>query len=354
MLDNDISRQLQQQVEQAIADKTPLSISAGKSKLFYGNQVDGQTLDVSQHSGIINYEPTELVVTARAGSNLKQLEQVLDGENQMFGFEPPAFDDSATIGGTIACNLSGPRRAFSGAARDFVLGSKIINGKGESIHFGGEVMKNVAGYDVSRLMCGAMGTLGVMQELSIKVLPKPETELTLVHEMDSYESLNKVHQLGQSALPISATAFDDNKLYIRLSGSEPAATAARDLIGGDVVDDGNNYWLNLKEQKLEFFNQEGNLWRLSLASNTPVLNLPGEILCEWNGAQRWLVSNENEEVIRDAVAKLGGHAVCYRQQSKPESVFHPLETGLLKIHRHLKNAFDPTGLMNPGKMYTEI
>jgi len=354
MLDNDISQQLQQRVEQAIADNTPLAISAGNSKKFYGSQTKGTLLDISQHSGIINYEPTELVVTVRAGTNLKQLEEILATENQMFGFEPPAFAQSATIGGTIACNFSGPRRPYSGAARDFVLGSKIINGKAEIIHFGGEVMKNVAGYDVSRLMCGAMGTLGIMLELSIKVLPKPETELTLVHETNSQKSLIKVHQLGQSALPISATSFDDNKLYIRLSGTDGAVTAASKTIGGDKVADGIDYWVKLKEQQLEFFNQESNLWRLSLASNTPILNISGKTLYEWNGAQRWLLSDENETAIRDVVTKLGGHAICYRQQSKPKSVFHPLEAGLLKLHRQLKNAFDPSGLFNPGRMYAEI
>jgi glycolate dehydrogenase FAD-binding subunit len=354
MTDNDISKELQNQVQQAIADKTPLSISAGNSKKFYGNQSIATSLDVSQHSGIISYEPTELVVTVRAGSNLKQIEKILEAENQMFGFEPPAYAETATIGGTIACNLSGPRRAFSGAARDFVLGCKIINGKGEILHFGGEVMKNVAGYDVSRLMCGAMGTLGVLLELSIKVLPKPETEVTLIHEMKINESLNKVHQLNRAALPISATSFDQNNLYIRLSGSQGAVSAATKLVGGDELEQGDAYWLKLKEHQMEYFKQKSNLWRLSLASNTPALKLSGKTYYEWNGALRWLVSDENEIVIRETVAKQGGHAVCYRQHNKPDNVFHPLDTGLLKLHQKIKNAFDPCGIFNPGKMYSEI
>jgi len=354
MTNNDISKQLQEQVKQAIDNKTPLSIASGNSKNFYGNQVVATPLNVSQHSGIINYEPTELVITVRAGSKLNQIEQALTAENQMFGFEPPAYSETATIGGTIACNLSGPRRPFSGAARDFVLGCKIINGKGEILHFGGEVMKNVAGYDVSRLMCGAMGTLGVLLELSIKVLPKPETEVTLVHEMNIHESLNKVHQLNRSALPISASSFDDNTLYLRLSGSQGAVSAATKLIGGDKVEDGDNYWLKLKEQQMEFFKKESNIWRLSLASNAPGLKLPGKTLYEWNGAQRWLLSDENEMVIREAVTKLGGHAICYRQHNKTDSVFHPLDMGLLKLHQKIKHAFDPSSIFNPGKMYTEI
>jgi len=354
MIENDISEQLYDQVKQAISAQTPLSIVAGNSKKFYGHQLDATPLDVSQHSGILNYEPTELVVTVRAGSNLKQVEQLLAGENQMFGFEPPAYADTATIGGTIACNLSGPRRAFSGAARDFVLGCKVINGKGEILHFGGEVMKNVAGYDVSRLMCGAMGTLGVLSELSIKVLPKPETEVTLVYDMTINESLHKVHQLKQSAMPISATSFDDNKLYIRLSGSQGAVTEATKLIGGDKLEQSDDYWLALKEQQLAFFKKQRNLWRLSVSSNTPVLNLPGQTLYEWNGAQRWLISDEKETVIRDAIAKQGGHATCYYQYNTTEQVFHPLAPGLVKLHQKIKNAFDPARLFNPGKMYSEI
>jgi glycolate oxidase FAD binding subunit len=354
MTNNDSSKQLQEQVKQAIDNKTPLSIASGKSKNFYGNQVVGTPLDVSQHSGIISYEPTELVITVRAGSKLKQIEETLAAENQMFGFEPPAYGETATIGGTIACNLSGPRRAFSGAARDFVLGCKIINGKGEILHFGGEVMKNVAGYDVSRLMCGAMGTLGVLLELSIKVLPKPEIEVTLIHEMNINESLNKAHLLNRSALPISATSFNDNNLYIRLSGSQGAVSAATKLIGGDKVEEGDDYWLKLKEQQLEFFKKESNIWRLSMASNAPVLKLPGKTLYEWNGALRWLLSDENEMVIREAVAKQGGHAICYRQYNKANNVFHPLDSSLLKLHQKMKNAFDPCNVFNPGKMYKEI
>ncbi|MDH5766867.1 MAG: glycolate oxidase subunit GlcE, partial [Gammaproteobacteria bacterium] len=301
-----------------------------------------------------NYEPTELVVTVRAGTNLRELEKTLASENQMFGFEPPAYGDAATIGGTIACNLSGPGRAFSGSARDFVLGSKIINGKAEVLHFGGEVMKNVAGYDVSRLMCGAMGTLGALLELSIKVLPRPETELTLVHEMTAAESLTKVHQLARKSLPITATCFDDHNLYIRLSGSEAAVKAAGKFTGGDHVATGNDFWKQLKEHQLGFFNHDKNLWRLSLVSNAPLLTLAGKTLYEWNGALRWLVTDEDETSIRQQVAEHGGHAICFRQQQKTGQVFHPLDNGLFKLHRQLKKAFDPDAIFNPGKMYPEL
>jgi len=293
-------------------------------------------------------------MTARAGTPLKEIESVLDAENQMLGFEPPAFGKAASIGGTVACGFSGPRRAFAGSTRDFVLGSTIINGKAERIHFGGEVMKNVAGYDVSRLMCGAMGTLGVLVDLSLKVLPKPESELTLAFEMGAADALMEVHRLARQSLPISATCFDDEMLYVRLSGSEGATRAAYEQLGGDEVPAGESFWQRVKEHELDIFQQQKNIWRISLASNSPLLNLAGQQLYEWNGALRWLASEEDEQHIREEVARYGGHATCFRQHRKSEQVFHPLESGLLKLHRELKRAFDPEAILNPGRMYAEI
>ena len=348
------SNDIQQQVAQARASGTPLNICGGNSKRFYGREPHGETLDVSGHKGVINYEPTELVITARAGTPLKDIERVLADENQMLAFEPPAFGKSATIGGTIACNLSGPRRAFSGAARDFVLGCSLINGKAEQLHFGGEVMKNVAGYDVSRLMCGAMGTLGVLLEVSIKVLPRPEVEATLVYEMRPEDALRKVHAMARQSLPVSASCFDHSTLHLRLSGTERAVTSARQSLGGDTSPFGPAFWDELKEHELSYFSANKDVWRLSLASNSPVLNLEGKSLYEWNGAQRWLISDEDDEKIRDEVARYDGHAVYFRRHGTHENVFHPLKTGLLAIHRQLKTAFDPDAILNPGRMYAEI
>ena len=219
---NDASRDLQAQVEQAYQNKTPLRIEGSNSKHWYGNSVaqdNTQTLSTATHQGITSYEPTELVITARAGTPLSVLEAELTANQQRLAFEPPHFGEGATLGGTIACNLSGPARPYTGSARDFVLGCKIINGKGEVLQFGGEVMKNVAGYDVSRLMTGALGTLGVLLEVSLKVLPCPEREITLVHdEFKVDDSLQHVHDWGLHPYPISATAFDDNSLHVRLSG----------------------------------------------------------------------------------------------------------------------------------------
>jgi glycolate oxidase FAD binding subunit len=354
MQDADLSLTLQQQVLDAAHSGRALHIQGGNSKAFYGREISAGVLNVGEHRGIISHEPTELVITARAGTPLQEIEQALAAQNQMLGFEPPYFGERATLGGTIACNLSGPRRAACGSARDFVLGTKLINGKGETLTFGGQVMKNVAGYDVSRLMCGALGTLGVMLEISLRVLPKPELELTLTQELDVLPALAKLHTLGRQALPISASCVDGHKLLIRLSGSVAAVNSAKNAIGGVVMEQGAQFWQQLREQQLPFFKSSQTLWRISIASNAPPLALPGKWLYEWDGAQRWLYSDADAASIRKAVAAQGGHAVCYRAQRKPDAVFHPLDAGLLTLHKNLKLGFDPKSILNPGKMYPEI
>lgn len=350
--DYDNSQQLQEHVRDAIASATPLRIQGGNSKYFYGNQMVGATLDVSTHRGIVNYEPSELVITVRAGTTLREIESVLAAQNQMLAFEPPGFGEHATIGGTIACNFSGPRRPYAGAARDFVLGCKIINGKAELLNFGGQVMKNVAGYDASRLMAGAMGTLGVILELSLKVLPRPEAEVTLCRASSVAESLQSIHQWQRLPLPISACCFDENKMYVRLSGTAAALKSACATLKCDVVAD-EHYWRNLREHKLAFFQGVENLWRISLPSNTPPLNLAGEWFYDWAGAQRWLKTAVAAAEIRRVVAAAGGHATLFRSNNDAAR-FQPLATGVMKLHQNLKLAFDPQRIFNRGRMYQEI
>ena len=361
-MNTDISQQLQQQVQQAFEQKTALSIIGGNSKAFYG-RIDeraacAETLAVSGHSGVLNYEPTELVITARAGTPLHEIEKLLADNGQMLAFEPPAFAESATIGGTIACNLSGPRRAHAGAARDFLLGCKIINGKGEMLTFGGEVMKNVAGYDVSRLMAGAMGTLGILLEVSLKVLPTAEMESTQLFHCSATEALDKIHAWSQTPLPLSASSFQDSILRIRLSGASEAVKAAIDTLGGETMPDSAQYWHQLKEQQLDFFSNEKPLWRISLASDIESLGLPAEYdkdhcLYEWGGALRWLKSDVPAEVIQRAAAVEEGHASLFRHEGH-SSLFQPLTPGLIRIHQNLKQAFDPENILNPGKLYSEL
>lgn len=350
----DISEQLQQQVHHALASELPLTISGGNTKAFYGHAVTGTPLQLSEHSGILSYEPTELVLTARAGTPLNEIEQSLAEQGQMLAFEPPYFGETATLGGTIACNLSGPRRAAAGSARDFVLGCKLLNGKGEMLHFGGEVMKNVAGYDVSRLMAGALGTLGVLLEVSLKVLPRPEGEQTVVQECSESTAIERMNRWAQQSLPVSATCYDGASLYVRLSGTEGTIKAARKIIGGEEVPPTRTWWQKLKEHQHAFFSASKPLWRLSLASTTPPIPLKGKWLYEWDGAQRWLVSDEPVEKIRQAAAKAGGHATLYRGDRDNIDVFHPLPAPLMKLHRNLKQAFDPEGIFNPGRMYKGV
>lgn len=363
-MNSDISQQLQQQVQRACEQATPLHIVGGNSKAFYGRPVPAATvsakiLDVAGHRGVLSYEPTELVITARAGTPLNEIEKLLDDNGQMLPFEPPAFSDDATIGGTIACNFSGPRRAYAGAARDFLLGCKIINGRGEILSFGGEVMKNVAGYDVSRLMAGALGTLGVLLEVSLKVLPKAEMETTQLFHCSPAEALDKMHAWSQTPLPVSATCFSDSVLRVRLSGAARAVGAAIDSIGGDTVENAERFWHQLKEQRLDFFlDAEKPLWRLSLASDTESLALnpapdQNDFLYEWGGALRWLKSDAQADMIQRAAADVDGHAVLFRH-GKQQGLFQPLTPGLLRIHKKLKQAFDPENILNPGRLYPDL
>ena len=358
-MNTDISQQLQQQVTQACEQTTALRIVGGNSKAFYGRVNDrlisAETLDVSGHRGVLSYEPTELVITARAGTPLAEIEELLDDNGQMLPFEPPAFAETATIGGTIACNLSGPRRAYAGAARDFLLGCKLINGKGEILSFGGEVMKNVAGYDVSRLMAGALGTLGVLLEVSLKVLPKAEMQKTQLFHCSSVDALDRIHAWSQTPLPISASSFHDSVLRVRLSGATKAVKTAIDTIGGESIDTAEQYWQDLKEQRLDFFDADKPLWRISLASDIESFTTDenSNVLYEWGGALRWLKSETPAEVILQAAADVDGHAILFRHPEQ-QTCFQDLSPGLLRIHKNLKLAFDPKNILNPGKLYPEL
>lgn len=347
----DIADSLQQHVAAAIGDKTPLHIIGGGSKQFLGRHVDGQALPVGGHRGIISYEPTELVITARAGTPLDKINDTLTEQQQMLPFEPPQFGDGATLGGTIACGLSGPRRPYTGSARDFVLGCRMINGKGEILHFGGEVMKNVAGYDAARLMTGAFGTLGVLLDISLKVLPRPEAEITLIQECTATEAIASMNAYAGRPLPLSATCFNEGRLYVRLSGTHSAVNPSINKLGGETLADSTTFWRDLREQTLPFFASSARLWRVSVPSSSPPLVLPGHWLLEWGGAQRWLISDADPEHVRQSATNAGGHATLFRNGNRRSEIFQPLAPGLLRLHHKLKQAFDPLGLFNPGRMY---
>lgn len=350
----DCAAELQQAVVAAFEADTPLNLTAGNSKSFYGGEIQGMPLSVNCHCGVVNYEPKELVLTARAGTPLGEIETLLAEQRQMLAFEPPHFGKRATLGGTIACGLSGPRRPYAGSARDFVLGVRIINGKGELLHFGGEVMKNVAGYDVSRLMCGALGTLGILLEISLKVLPMPECEITLIQERTSAEAINAMNRWAGMPLPITAACHDGVTLYLRLSGEVEAVAAGKSLVGGSAAADLNRFWFDIREHQHDFFNSGEPLWRLSLPAQTPPMELPGRELVDWGGAQRWLLSDAPPAVIRKAAEAAGGHATLFRNATDRNDVFHPLAGSLNALHMRLKRAFDPKMILNPGRLYPEF
>jgi len=344
----------QQQIHQAVANNTPLRIVGSDSKHFLGTPCDSRQLHASDHRGIIDYEPSELVIRARAGTPLHEIQQTLAEHGQKLAFEPPAFGDNATLGGTIACNLSGPARPYLGAARDHVLGARIINGRGEILRFGGEVIKNVAGYDASRLMCGAFGTLGLMLDISLKVIPREECQQTLVLPMNAATALQTMTQLGRRSLPITAMAHVDEQLYIRLRGNEHGVRAAQPKLGGDTLDHGTRFWQQLNEQQLDFFQQrDAALWRLSLPFNQPELALDGQWLLDWGGAQRWLRSHADADEIRQQATAHGGHATLWHRHREQAPSFTSLPAAMRALQRRLKNAFDPAGIFNPGRLYTE-
>ena len=345
---------LVEQLQAATADGTPLVIQGGGSKAFYGRRCDGQPCRVGEHSGIVDYTPAELVISARAGTPLSELEAVLAQEGQMLAFEPPHFGTTATLGGTVACGLSGPRRPYTGAARDFVLGVRCINGRGEVLRLGGKVMKNVAGYDLSRLLTGSLGTLAVLLDIHLKVLPRPETDATLLQTCTADEAVLRCNRWAGQPLPLSGACHINGKLYLRLSGSAQGVAAAAETIGGDVLHEGAEFWLALREQQLPFFQDNIPLWRLSVPAAAGGIDLDGEQLIDWGGAQRWLKSHAAPEQIRSVTAARGGHATLYRHGDRNGAVFHPLPAGMLALQRRLKQSFDPAGILNPGRLYAEL
>ncbi len=344
--DADISQQLREVVTSAAASHTALAIVGAGTKTFYSGTPQGKSLAINSHRGIVSYEPTELVITARAGTPLGDIESALADKGQLLGFEPPYFGRAATLGGTIACGFSGPRRPYAGSARDFVLGTKIINGKGEILKFGGEVMKNVAGYDVSRLMVGALGTLGVLLEISLKVLPKPAQEITISFEMPAAKAITTMNSWAGQPLPLSAACHLGDTLYIRLSGTEPGVRAASTKLGGMIVEKGDEFWYQLREHQHSFFKEKAPLWRLSVPPAIPPIDLSGKWLIDWGGAQRWLSSDAPAGEIHRAAETAGGYAAFFRGASKPTTpttVTTPVLTGL---QRNIKLAFDPSGIFN--------
>jgi glycolate oxidase FAD binding subunit len=343
-----------ERIRDASARGQSLCIRAGGSKDFYGNAAQGERLDPRPLSGIVDYDPSELVITAKAGTPLAEVESALAAQGQMLAFEPPHFGDTATLGGCVAAGLAGPRRMSAGIAhggiRDFVLGATLLDGRGRLLRFGGTVMKNVAGYDVSRALAGSLGFLGVIVELSLKVLPR--VEATLAFERDEATALEQLNAWAGQPLPLSASGWSSGLLMLRLSGAEAAVKAAQARLGGEVIAApvATVYWNALREQQLPFFAGDAPLWRIALPSTAVPFMTGDPQFIEWSGAQRWLRSVAPAATLRARAAALGGHATLFRGGDRAVGVFTPLAPALRAIHSRLKAEFDPAGVFNRGRL----
>ena len=341
-------------VRKAAERGRPLRIRGGGTKDFLGQRLHGELLDTRPLAGIVSYEPSELVVTVGAGTRLRELEAALAEHRQCLAFEPPRFASGATVGGMVAAGLSGPARASAGAVRDFVLGVRVVNGRGEPLTFGGQVMKNVAGYDLSRLMAGSMGTLAVITEVSLKVLPLAPAEATLLFDLSETSARQQLNRWGGQPLPLNASCWADGHLAVRLRGAQAAVAAARGQMGGQLLEAerAERQWNALREQALPFFRLAPGeaLWRVSVPDTATPLNL-GPTLVEWHGAQRWVkLTPQDAPRVREAAARAGGHATLFRGGDGQALVFTPLAEPLARIHRALKAEFDPAGIFGSGRM----
>ncbi|MCY3768481.1 MAG: glycolate oxidase subunit GlcE [Gammaproteobacteria bacterium] len=347
--------QLVEQVMEAAQAGSPLAITGGNTKSFYGREIIGTPLDLSGHRGVVEYQPTELVMTVKAGTPIQEINRELDRHNQMLGFDPPRFSPGATIGGAVAAGLAGPGRPFYGSVGDFILGIKLLTGRAEVLRFGGQVIKNVAGFDLSRLMVGALGCLGVLLEVSIKVIPKPEDEITLVLEhADEDDAVLAMNRLATTPLPITSASWFDGLTRIRLSGSRSGIRAAKSEIGGQQDLNGPAFWTGLRDQTHGFFENDQWLHRASVASASRVFCKEWPQLVDWGGAVRWgCFPGDNREFSR-AAKSADGHCCHFRNGDRTGEVFAPLDAAMMRFHQQLKAAFDPARVLNPGRLYAEI
>jgi glycolate oxidase FAD binding subunit len=350
----DRSADLQEQLVAAVTSKTPLNVTGGNSKAFYGRRPSGDVLDAKDNTGIIDYQPGELTLTARGGTPLTEIHAALEENGQMLPFEPPAYTAHATLAGAIACGLAGPRRPWTGAVRDYLLGVRILTGTGKDLRIGSPVMKNVAGYDLFRPMAGAMGTLGVLLEIILKVLPAPLAEQTLAIRCSRTEAAGWLTDWQRASLPLSAACHVADTLTIRLSGPEPAIVAGRNRLGREYQHVENDFWHQLNEQRLPFFAHHAPLYRINVPAMACLPEQAGQWLVEQAGQQRWLFSDLPLEEVQAMAAAVGGHACVFRNGDRDADVFHPLPDALMTLHRRIRQVLDPHRILNPGRLYREL
>ncbi|MEH6518164.1 MAG: glycolate oxidase subunit GlcE [Halioglobus sp.] len=347
----DLTQELQTAVASAARDGQAIYLQGGNTKRnLLGRECNATALSLSNHRGIIDYQPAELFITARAGTPLTDIEQTLAENNQTLACESPYFGGAATLGGTLACNLSGPGRPWYGAIRDLVLGLKLINGKGELLNFGGTVMKNVAGYDVSRLQAGALGSLGLISQATLKVSPRPEAHATLSYDMPASTAIRFMNERAGTPKPLSAAAWFEGRVYLRLSGAEAAVRHTAQLWGGECEDEAP-VWDQIRELSLPCIETQKGLWRLS-CSPTASLTSAQPLLMNWCGAQRWYGTDSNVDPQTKPLAQGIGHWVNFKggdRMAETNPLLDPVQT---RLHRKVKQAMDPAGVFNPGRLYS--
>jgi glycolate oxidase FAD binding subunit len=343
----DLTAQLADQVRAATASATPLRIEGGGTLAWYGRPVDGQPLKLAGHQGVIDYDPSELVITARAGTPMAEIEALLAENHQMLCFEPPSFGAAGTLGGAVATGLSGPRRPFTGALRDYVLGVRVMDGQGEALRFGGTVFKNVAGFDAFRLMAGAQGGLGVLLDVSLRVFPKPRVERSLAFDLSRDAGRDWIIEQMRRPLPLSGAFHDGHRLHVRLSGGEAAVASAAREFGGE--DEALDLWPQVRDLTHPAFQGAPVLWRIALPQTAPLPEFDGRLAWDWAGGVAWLQADEIDPQIWTWAARMDGHATLFR--GAKDQVFQPLASPILKLHQRIKAALDPAGVFNPGRMY---
>jgi glycolate oxidase FAD binding subunit len=344
--------QLLDQVRAAISDSEPLCIVGGNSKRHVGREPAGSPIEVADYAGVVEYEPTELVVTVRAGTTVRDLREILAEEDQMLACDPPEFGGNATIGGTLACSQSGPSRPWYGSIRDHVLGVRLINGKGEHLRFGGQVMKNVAGYDVSRLQAGAMGTYGLLTEVSLKVLPKPDSSTTVRRRIDANEAIRAMNEISMTPTPLTGACWCDGNMYLRLSGPGAVVETAASGLEGELLADCTSFWTALRDQASPFFESAQDLWRFSVRSNSLHCKPQNDWLIDWGGAQRWLTGQHESDELENIAANCGGEVTRSRGGDRKAEGLPSLSGTKRALLLRMKQAFDPAGVFNPGRLYS--
>ena len=356
----DISKQLQKQILDAALDNQALQIIGNNTKAFYGRSEKNQgesgvlPLNVAEHSGILDYQPAELTITARAGTPLSEIISLLTEHQQMLPFEPPVFENKATLGGCVASAMTGPRRPWTGAVRDYLIGTRILTGEGKEIRLGGKVMKNVAGYDLFRPMAGALGTLGLMLDITLKLLPLPEREVCYYMLTDTNNMTQILRDLRSRSMPVSGASYHQGQFLLRLSGSMSSIDDATNYLPAEMKETDIVYWQDLNEHRLSFFDDSSPLYRLVVPANAPYDTISGECIVDWGGALRWIKTPLQFGELQQHAGDLGGSASIYRNGTHGEEVFSPLPDQLLDLHKRIKKVMDPAGILNPGRLYRDL